>query len=273
MLGWGLLGKHVSLKKSVAVAEIRFDSQPTARTCPIGSTWCQVPCLWSPCFFVSFLGKKNTIFLWGEVQHFTPRNHPFFSPIVFCWERSFLPHIIQGIQGFQQKNTKKSATAKPTPRYRAENSGQLWCFRWQVFKCHETSGFHRRPLKIRSRMVGVLLVLGLLWLYYWITMGLLKVGKLRTIDYIGLQWISCISSIHCRLVDRKARQLWARPAFLMLTLLLSAHQSEGCVEWRETWISTWQPKHGVALRVEGHAMGSQRSTKCDNNKMGIKMGT
>lgn len=110
------------------------------------------------------------------------------------------------------------------------------------------------------------------WVYYWfldyygfttglLTMGLLKVGKLRTIDYIGLQWISCISSINCRLVDSfRLRQLPARPAFLMLTLFLSAHQSEGCTESRETWISTWQPKHGVALRVEGHAMGSTRET-------------
>ena len=197
------------LKKVWLLLRFVSDSQPTARTCPIGSTWCQVPCPLKPMFFRFFPWEKKTPFFCGGKFSISPREiiH-FFSPHCFLLGKVVSSSHYPRYPRFSTKKHQKVSDSQANPQvYRAENSGQLWCFRWQVFKCHETSGFHRRPLKIRSRMVGVLLVLGLLWLYYWITMGLLKVGKLRTIDYIGLQWISCISSIHCRLVDRKARQL------------------------------------------------------------------
>ena len=67
-----------------------------------------------PMFFRFFLGEKTTIFLWGEFQHFTPRNHPFFSPIVFCWERSFPQH--PRYPRFSTKKTPKSQRQPSQPQ-------------------------------------------------------------------------------------------------------------------------------------------------------------
>jgi len=108
------------------------------------------------------------------------------------------------------------------------------------------------------------------WVYYWFldyygfTIGLLWVyqrlvnlGLLISLDYNEFHAVDSF----------RLRQLPARPAFFDVDFVPFGTSIWGF------WISTWQPEHGVALRVEGHAMGSQRSTKCDNNKMGIKMGT